>query len=126
MSAQSLTLAVCSCVIAIAATADTNTLISARDRQDLNGIERAIEQYRQTAQQNPQSPEAQYKSALAYSFGAEVAMELYPELFRSLEQARWNMATDVPWERFDAGIQDGLAAATHPRHTSAPGRRNRA
>ncbi|HEX9289911.1 MAG TPA: ferritin-like domain-containing protein [Anaeromyxobacteraceae bacterium] len=30
-------------------------------------------------------------------------MELYPELFRSLEQARWNMATDVPWERFDAG-----------------------
>jgi hypothetical protein len=30
-------------------------------------------------------------------------MELYPELFRSLEQARWSMATDVPWERFDAG-----------------------
>ncbi len=30
-------------------------------------------------------------------------MELYPELFRSLEQARWNMATEVPWERFDAG-----------------------
>ena len=52
-------------------------MISARDRKDLNGIERAIEQYRQTAQQNPQSPEAQYKSDLAYSFGAEVAMELH-------------------------------------------------
>jgi tetratricopeptide (TPR) repeat protein len=77
MTAQSLTLAICSCVVAIAATADTNTLISARDRQDLNGIERAIEQYRQTTQQNPQSAETQYKLALAYSFGAEVAMELH-------------------------------------------------
>jgi hypothetical protein len=27
---------------------------------------------------------------------------LYPELFRSLEQARWNLADDVPWDRFDA------------------------
>jgi len=27
-------------------------------------------------------------------------MMLYPELFRSLERARWNMA-DVPWSRFD-------------------------
>ncbi len=27
---------------------------------------------------------------------------LYPELFSSLESARWNMGTDVPWERFDA------------------------
>ncbi|HYS82522.1 MAG TPA: ferritin-like domain-containing protein [Anaeromyxobacteraceae bacterium] len=26
---------------------------------------------------------------------------LYPELFRSLEQVRWNMAADVPWDRFD-------------------------
>jgi hypothetical protein len=25
---------------------------------------------------------------------------LYPELFRSLEAARWNMAGDVPWDRF--------------------------
>jgi hypothetical protein len=29
-------------------------------------------------------------------------MQLYPELFRSLEQARWNMATDVPWSSFEA------------------------
>src|SRR5262245_3505927 len=26
---------------------------------------------------------------------------LYAELFRSLERARWNMADDVPWDRFD-------------------------
>lgn len=27
---------------------------------------------------------------------------LYPELFRSLEQVRWNMETDIPWNEFDA------------------------
>jgi len=26
---------------------------------------------------------------------------LYPELFRQLESARWNMERDVPWQRFD-------------------------
>jgi len=26
---------------------------------------------------------------------------LYPQLFKSLEQARWSMADDVPWERFE-------------------------
>ena len=26
---------------------------------------------------------------------------LYPELFKSLESVRWNMATDVPWDSFD-------------------------
>jgi hypothetical protein len=25
---------------------------------------------------------------------------LYPELFHSLEKARWNMATDIPWDQF--------------------------
>jgi hypothetical protein len=28
---------------------------------------------------------------------------LYPELFKSLEAVRWNMDTDVPWDRFEAG-----------------------
>jgi hypothetical protein len=28
---------------------------------------------------------------------------LYPELFKSLEKARWHMAEDVPWDSFDAG-----------------------
>lgn len=27
---------------------------------------------------------------------------LYPELFKSLEQVRWNMDTDIPWEQYDA------------------------
>jgi hypothetical protein len=26
---------------------------------------------------------------------------LYPELFRDLEEARWSLATDVPWDRFE-------------------------
>jgi len=25
---------------------------------------------------------------------------LYPEIFQTLEQARWSLATDIPWERF--------------------------
>jgi hypothetical protein len=29
-------------------------------------------------------------------------MSLYPELFKSLERARWSLADDVPWDRFDA------------------------
>ncbi|MEN9783628.1 MAG: hypothetical protein RJA24_971 [Pseudomonadota bacterium] len=27
---------------------------------------------------------------------------LYPEIFKSLEQIRWSLATDVPWDSFDA------------------------
>lgn len=27
---------------------------------------------------------------------------LYPELFKSLEQVRWNMETDIPWDTYDA------------------------
>lgn len=27
---------------------------------------------------------------------------LYPELFKSLESARWDMEKDIPWDRFDA------------------------
>ncbi len=29
---------------------------------------------------------------------------LYPELFKSLESVRWNMETDVPWDKFDASL----------------------
>ncbi len=29
---------------------------------------------------------------------------LFPELFRSLEQVRWNMETDIPWDQFDASL----------------------
>lgn len=35
---------------------------------------------------------------------------LYPELFRALERARWNLANDVPWDRFDpAALSDEQA-----------------
>ena len=27
---------------------------------------------------------------------------LYPKLFKQLEQARWSLTDDVPWQRFDA------------------------
>lgn len=27
---------------------------------------------------------------------------LYPTIFRSLERVRWNLETDIPWQRFDA------------------------
>src|ERR1700757_1601089 len=30
------------------------------------------------------------------------ACMLYPELFRSLEQVRWSMEKDIPWDQFDA------------------------
>ena len=29
---------------------------------------------------------------------------LYSKIFKALEQARWNMQTDVPWASFDAGL----------------------
>ena len=29
---------------------------------------------------------------------------LYPKIFKVLEQARWNMQTDIPWASFDAGL----------------------
>jgi hypothetical protein len=29
---------------------------------------------------------------------------LYPELFASLEEVRWNMARDIPWDRFDPAL----------------------
>ena len=29
---------------------------------------------------------------------------LYPELFRSFERVRWDLETDIPWDRFDASL----------------------
>ncbi|HEX5128037.1 MAG TPA: ferritin-like domain-containing protein [Rhodocyclaceae bacterium] len=37
---------------------------------------------------------------------------LYPELFKSLEAARWNMDTDVPWASFDASLLTDEQALT--------------
>ncbi len=37
---------------------------------------------------------------------------LFPELFTSLERARWSMADDVPWERFEASALTDEQART--------------
>ncbi len=37
---------------------------------------------------------------------------LYPELFRDLEEARWSMAADVPWDRFDPALLTDEQART--------------
>ncbi len=37
---------------------------------------------------------------------------LYPELFRSMERARWSLADDVPWDRFDGAALDDAQALT--------------
>lgn len=37
---------------------------------------------------------------------------LYPELFKSLEQVRWNMEADIPWDSFDAGLLTDEQAQT--------------
>lgn len=37
---------------------------------------------------------------------------LYPELFRSLEQVRWNMDKDIPWDDFDPKLLSDEQAQT--------------
>jgi hypothetical protein len=37
---------------------------------------------------------------------------LYPELFRQLESVRWNMESDIPWQRFDASLLSDEQAQT--------------
>jgi hypothetical protein len=37
---------------------------------------------------------------------------LYPELFASLEDARWSLSKDVPWDRFDARLLTDEQALT--------------
>jgi hypothetical protein len=42
----------------------------------------------------------------------EAQQMLYPELFRSLEQVRWNMETDIPWDEFDPSLLSDEQAQT--------------
>ncbi len=56
-----------------AAASGQNELLAARDRQDLNAINQIIKQ----DQQNTNTAEGQYRLALAYSYGAEVATEMH-------------------------------------------------
>ncbi len=37
---------------------------------------------------------------------------LYPELYKSLEKARWNLQTDIPWDRFDPKLLSDEQALT--------------
>ncbi|MEJ0046563.1 MAG: acyl-ACP desaturase [Rhodospirillales bacterium] len=37
---------------------------------------------------------------------------LYPEIFKSLERVRWNLADDVHWEKFDAALLSDEQALT--------------
>ncbi|MGI8961779.1 MAG: tetratricopeptide repeat protein [Bryobacteraceae bacterium] len=66
-------------MVAMAADLGTSELEQARDRQDLAALEHLIPQYQHAAQPESakaQSAEANYRLAVAYSYAAEVAMEL--------------------------------------------------
>jgi tetratricopeptide (TPR) repeat protein len=63
------------CALAIAATTQNTDLLEARDRGDRASLDRLIQQAKQTAESNASSAGAQYRLALAYSYGAEIAME---------------------------------------------------
>lgn len=52
-------------------------LQKARDQQNLAALDGMIAQAKHAADTGPRSPEAQYRLALAYSYAAEVAMELH-------------------------------------------------
>jgi tetratricopeptide (TPR) repeat protein len=55
----------------------TTDLEKARDQQNLQALDGMIAQLKQATQANSRSAEAQYRLALAYSYAAEVAMELH-------------------------------------------------
>lgn len=61
---------------AASADAPNTQLAAARDHQDLSALNQGITQLQASATQ-ANSPEAQYRAALAYSYAAEVAMELH-------------------------------------------------
>lgn len=62
--------------MAWAADRGISELVAARDRQDLGNLERTIAEYQHPAQAGSKAGEAQYRLALAYSYAAEVAMEV--------------------------------------------------
>jgi tetratricopeptide (TPR) repeat protein len=67
--------AFCFCALAFSAAVQDADLLGARDRGDRAALDRLIQQAKQAADSNASSAEAQYRLALAYSYGAEVAME---------------------------------------------------
>jgi tetratricopeptide (TPR) repeat protein len=71
-----LLLALVSYALCFANSASVSDLKNARDHQDLAALDRGIAQLQQDSQAHPSSAEAQYRLALAYSYAAEVAMEI--------------------------------------------------
>ncbi|HEX4773611.1 MAG TPA: tetratricopeptide repeat protein [Bryobacteraceae bacterium] len=65
-----------SCLL-VSADAIVTQLGSARDRQDLAALDGKIAELRDRASSQAASADAQYHAALAYSYAAEVAMELH-------------------------------------------------
>jgi tetratricopeptide (TPR) repeat protein len=61
--------------LVLAAGTVSNEAVSARDRQDLAGLDRLISQFRQALKATPESADARYRLAIAQSYAAEVAME---------------------------------------------------
>jgi len=54
-------------------------------------------------------PQCGYSKLTILSVGVHM---LYPEVFGTLEKLRWNMAKDVPWDRFDPALLTDEQAAT--------------
>jgi len=52
-----------------------------------------------TTMQMPVTPEPTMSAAPEFINPGQM---LYPEIFKSLEQIRWSLASDVPWDRFDS------------------------
>jgi tetratricopeptide (TPR) repeat protein len=61
---------------AVPASSVNSDLERARDQQDSAGLDRLIAQSQQAAQAKQNAADAQYRVALAYSYGAEVAIEV--------------------------------------------------
>ena len=66
-----------SVVVLAALTIAPGALESARDRQDRAALEKQIAELTSAAQKSPHDAEAQYRVALAYSYLAEIALELH-------------------------------------------------
>lgn len=64
-------------VIAWTASVAVSDLQKARDQQNLAALDAMIGELKHAADADSKSPEAQYRLALAYSYAAEVAMELH-------------------------------------------------
>ena len=73
---RSISVVAVSCCLAIYAAALDSDLEKARDQQNLQALDGFIVRYKQAADASASSAEAQYKSALAYSYAAQVAMEM--------------------------------------------------